>query len=74
MHSGMIWNIPDVVEGCRKVDFQVDHTQTDKQTDTQTYIETCLAASSQPKIPTFLILSLINNVAALVLYTHNSFR
>ncbi len=23
------WNILDVVEGCRKVDFQVDHTQTD---------------------------------------------
>ena len=26
------WNILDVVEGCRKVDFQVDHGWTDTQT------------------------------------------
>ena len=25
MHSGTFWNILDVVEGCRKVDFQVLH-------------------------------------------------
>ena len=34
-HSGTYWNIleQDVVEGCRKVDFQVDDRQTDRQTD-----------------------------------------
>ena len=31
-HSGTFWNILDIVEGCRKVDFQVDHGQTDTQT------------------------------------------
>ena len=36
MHSGTFWNILDVVEGSRKVDFQVDDGQTDRQTDTQT--------------------------------------
>ena len=30
-HSVKFWNIVDVVEGCRKVDFQVGDTQT--QTD-----------------------------------------
>ena len=28
-HSVTFWNILDVVEGCRKVDFQVDHTRTE---------------------------------------------
>ena len=37
MPSGTFWNILDVVEGCRKVDFQVDDTRTDGQT----YIRTC---------------------------------
>ena len=32
MHSGTFWNMLDVIEGCREVDFQVDHTQTDRQT------------------------------------------
>ena len=32
MHSGTFWNILYVVEGCRMVDFQVDHGQTDTQT------------------------------------------
>ena len=27
-HSGTFWNILDVVEGCRKVDFQVEDRQT----------------------------------------------
>ena len=35
-HSVIFWNILDVVEGCRKVHFQVDHGQTDTQTDTRT--------------------------------------
>ena len=35
-HSGTFWNILDVVEGCRKVEFQVDDTQTDRQTDGHT--------------------------------------
>ena len=43
MHSGTCWNILDVVEGCRKVDFQVDHGRMDRHTD----IRTCWAASSQ---------------------------
>ena len=43
MHA--FWNILDVVEGCRKVDFQVDDGQTD--------IRTCWAASSQLKIKNF---------------------
>ena len=43
-HSG-VWTILDVLEGCRKVDFQVDHTVT----DWQTYIRTCWAVYSQPK-------------------------
>ena len=32
MHSGTFWNSLYVVEGCRKVDFQVDHGQTDIRT------------------------------------------
>ena len=32
MHSETFCNILDVVEGCRKVDFQVDNTQTDTHT------------------------------------------
>ena len=32
-HSGTFWNILDVVEGCSKVDFHVDQTQTHRQTD-----------------------------------------
>ena len=31
-HSGTFWNILDVVEGCRKVDFQVGDTRTDGHT------------------------------------------
>ena len=31
-HSGTLY----VVEGCKMVDFQVDHTHTDRQTHTQT--------------------------------------
>ena len=44
-HSRTFWIILDVVEGCSKVDFQVDQTQTHKQTD----IRTCWAASLQLK-------------------------
>ena len=36
MHSGTFWNILDVVDGCRKVDFQVDDTCTDRQEDRHT--------------------------------------
>ncbi len=36
-HSGTFWNNLDVVEGCRKLYFQADHTRTDRQT----YIRTC---------------------------------
>ena len=36
MYSGTFWNILDVVDGCRKVDFQVDDTRTDGQTDRHT--------------------------------------
>ena len=36
MHSETFWNILDVVEGDRKVYFQVDHTRTDGQTDRRT--------------------------------------
>ena len=31
-HSVTFWNILDVVEGCRKVDFHVDDTHTDRHT------------------------------------------
>ena len=37
-YSGTFWNILDVVEGCRKVDFQVDDTHTNAQTHGQTDI------------------------------------
>ena len=36
MHSETLWNILDVVEGCIKVYFQVDHTHTDRRTDRHT--------------------------------------
>ena len=32
-HSGRFWKILDVIEGCRKVDFQVDDGHTDGRTD-----------------------------------------
>ena len=48
-HSETFWNILDVVEGCRKVDFQVDDTWTYRQT----YIRTCCAASLLLKIRLF---------------------
>ena len=35
-HLGTFGNILDVVEGCRKVDFQVDDGHTDRQTDGHT--------------------------------------
>ena len=35
-HTGTYWNILDVVEGCRKVDFQFDQGRTDGQTHRQT--------------------------------------
>ena len=35
-HSGTFWIILDVVEGCRKVDFQVDDRRTDGHTDIRT--------------------------------------
>merc|ERR1711860_378602 len=38
-HSGTFWNILDVVEGCRMVGFQVDHTWTDIQTEPNYYID-----------------------------------
>ena len=35
-HSGRFWKILDVIEGCRKVDFQVDDGHTHGQTDRHT--------------------------------------
>ena len=52
MHSGTFWNIQYVVDGCRMVDFQVDHGQTHTQSD----IRTCLDASSQLKTAPFLLM------------------
>ena len=46
MHTETFWNILDVVEGSRKLDFQVDHAQW-----THTDIRTCWAESLQQKIP-----------------------
>ena len=47
-HSGTFWIILDAVEGCRRI-FS-GWPCTDRQTDRQTYIRTCWAASLQLKI------------------------
>ena len=45
MHSVTFWNIQDVVEGCRKVSFQVDDGQTNGQTDRQKDLLSCVFAA-----------------------------
>ena len=45
MHSGTFWNILDVVDGCRKVDFQVDDTRTDRRTDIHQDLLSCVFAA-----------------------------
>ena len=49
------WNILDVVEGCRKVDFQVDHRQTYRQTLGLVVVELCLCSLKVSEISTLPI-------------------